>query len=132
MSTLRRILIADDDRECRACVIELLGDLLGSDPNQRFEIVQAENGEEALTIIRRSPPRLALLDMHMPGQTGLEILEALRRETLDVPCIVISGEASEAVRKHALVFGARAVLKKPVEPRLLRDEVRRALHIDAA
>jgi len=45
---------------------------------------------------------------------------------------VISGEASEAVRQHALVIGARAVLRKPVEPRLLRDEVSRVLCIDAA
>jgi CheY-like chemotaxis protein len=68
----------------------------------------------------------------MPGQTGIQILETLRRETLDVPCILISGEASEAVRHQALVEGARAVLRKPLEPRLLRDEVRRALRIDAA
>jgi CheY-like chemotaxis protein len=123
----RRILIADDDRDLRACVAELLGDL-----PLRLEILQAESGPEALAVMRRVPFHLALLDMHMPGQTGIEVLETLRRETLDVPCIVISGEASEAVRQHALVIGARAVLRKPVEPRLLRDEVSRVLCIDAA
>jgi CheY-like chemotaxis protein len=123
----RRILIADDDRDLRACVAELLGDL-----PVRLEIIHAETGLEAITILRRFPFHLALLDMHMPGQTGLEVLEAIRRETLDVPCIVISGEASEAVRQHALIIGARAVLRKPLEPRLLRDEVRRVLSIDAA
>lgn len=123
----RRILIADDDRDLRACVAELLADL-----PLRLEILEVENGPEALAVLRRVPFHLALLDMHMPGQTGLEVLEALRRETLDVPCIVISGEASEAVRQHALVIGARAVLRKPVEPRLLRDEVSRVLRIDAA
>ncbi|MBL8858858.1 MAG: response regulator [Planctomycetes bacterium] len=123
----RRILIADDDRELRSCVVELLTQL-----PIRLEILQAESGDEALTIIRRAGLHLALLDMHMPGQTGLEVLEALRRETLTVPCIVISGEASEAVRKQALIEGACAVLRKPLEPRLLRDEVRRVLRIDAA
>lgn len=123
----RRILIADDDRELREGVMELLGDL-----PVRLEILQAESGDEALTIIRRAPLHLALLDMHMPGHTGLEVLETLRRETLSVPCIVISGEASEAVRRQALIEGACAVLRKPLEPRLLRDEVRRVLRIDAA
>jgi CheY-like chemotaxis protein len=130
----RRILIADDDRELRAGVVELLGSLQGLSGGQpcRFEIVQAEDGSAALTILRRAPFHLALLDMHMPGFTGLEILTALRLETLDVPCIVISGEASEGVRKLALHEGARAVLRKPLEPALLRAEVRRVLHLDAA
>lgn len=123
----RRILIADDDRDLRACVAELLGDL-----PVRLEILEVENGPEALAVLRRVPFHLALLDMHMPGQTGLEVLEAMKRETLEVPCIMISGEASEGVRQHALVVGARAVLRKPVEPRLLRDEVSRVLRIDAA
>jgi CheY-like chemotaxis protein len=123
----RRILIADDDRDLRACVAELLGEL-----PVRLEILEDENGPEALAVMRRIPFHLALLDMHMPGQTGLEVLEAMKRETLEVPCIMISGEASEGVRQHALVIGARAVLRKPVEPRLLRDEVSRALRIDAA
>jgi CheY-like chemotaxis protein len=123
----RRILIADDDRDLRACVAELLGEL-----PVRLEILEVENGPEALAVLRRIPFHLALLDMHMPGQTGLEVLEAMKRETLEVPCIMISGEASEGVRQHALVIGARAVLRKPVEPRLLRDEVSRALRIDAA
>jgi CheY-like chemotaxis protein len=123
----RRILIADDDGNLRSCVAEFLAAL-----PIRLEILHAESGLEALAVLRRVPFHLALLDMHMPGHTGLEVLEAIRRETLDVPCIVISGEASEAVRQHALVIGAYAVLRKPLEPRLLRDEVRRVLRIDAA
>jgi CheY-like chemotaxis protein len=118
----RRILIADDDRELRAGLIDLLGVL-----PVRFEILQAETGIEALDIIRRGPLHLALLDMHMPGHTGLEILTFLRRDAMSLPCIFISGEASEAVRKQALVEGARAVLRKPLEAQLLRAEVRRAL-----
>ena len=127
MSIQRRILIADDDRDLRAGVVELLGNLPLS-----LEILQAETGIEALSILRGASIHLALLDMHMPGHTGLEILTMLRRETLDIPCIFISGEASEAIRKQALIEGARAVLRKPLQPALLRAEVRRALHIDAA
>ncbi len=122
-----RILIADDDRDFRNGVAELLGDL-----PSRLEIVQVESGDEALGILRLQPFHLGLLDMHMPGMTGLEVLAALRRETRDVPCIFISGDATDAVRALALHEGARAVLRKPLEPRLLRAEVRRVLRIDAA
>ena len=122
-----RILIADDDREFRGCVAELLVRL-----PRRLQIVQVESGTEALGILREQPIDLALLDMHMPGQTGLEVLSALRRETRDVPCIFISGDATEAVRAQALHEGALAVLRKPLHPQLLSVEVRRALRIEAA
>lgn len=122
MSIDRRILIADDNRELRAGVVDLLGGM-------NLEIVQAETGVEALRIVRMAPIHLALLDMHMPGFNGLEVLSAIRRETLGIPCIFFSGDATDAVRRRALEEGALAVFKKPVEPALLRDEVIRVLRL---
>ncbi|NJN83722.1 MAG: response regulator, partial [Caldilineaceae bacterium] len=66
----------DDDRDFRLGVVDLLGDL-----PLRLEIVQVETGDEALGILRLEPFHLGLIDMHMPGLTGLEVLAALRRET---------------------------------------------------
>jgi CheY-like chemotaxis protein len=122
MSIDRRILIADDDRELRAGVIDLLRGM-------PVQIVEAETGVDALRIVRVGPLHLALLDMHMPGHTGLEILATIKRETLRVPCIFISGDATEGVRQMALAEGACAVLRKPLEPRILRAEVERALRL---
>jgi CheY-like chemotaxis protein len=116
----RRILIADDDREQRAGVVELVSGL-------GAEVLEAETGTEALSILRRWRLALALLDFHMPGHTGLELLSFIRNETLGTPCILLSGEANDIVRKSALQEGALAVLKKPFEPATLRAEVRRAL-----
>lgn len=115
-----RILIADDDRDQRAGLVELVSGL-------GAEVLEAETGTEALAILRRLRLQLALLDNHMPGCTGLEILTTVREERIVVPCILLSGEANEIVRKSALQEGALAVLKKPFEPALLRDEVRRVL-----
>lgn len=120
MSIDHRILIADDDCEQRAGVVELVSDF-------GVEVLEADDGAEALTLVRRWRPHLALLDFHMPGHTGLDILTAIRLEALRVPCILLSGEANEIVRKEALREGALAVLKKPFEAAVLRDEVRRAL-----
>jgi len=122
MSIDRRILIADDDREPRAGVVDLLRGM-------PLEILEAETGLDALRIVRVAAIDLALLDMHMPGHSGLEVLSAIKRETLRVPCIFISGDATEAVRQMALAEGAWAVLKKPLEPRLLRSEIERALRL---
>jgi CheY-like chemotaxis protein len=122
MSIDRRILIADDDREIRSGVVELLRDL-------DMDFVHAETGSQALQILRNSVIDLALLDMHMPGHTGLEVLSAIRRESSEVPCIFFSGDATEAIRKQALHEGALAVLSKPLVPAMLRSEVRRALQI---
>jgi CheY-like chemotaxis protein len=122
MSIDRRILIADDDRELRAGVIDLLRGM-------SLQIVEAETGVDALRIVRVGSLHLALLDMHMPGHTGLEILATIKRETLRVPCIFISGDATDGVRQMALAEGACAVLRKPLEPRILRAEVERALRL---
>jgi CheY-like chemotaxis protein len=122
MALDRRILIADDDREVRAGVVDLLRDL-------DMDFVHAESGSEALEIVRRSAIDLALLDMHMPGHTGLEVLSFIRREVPELPCIFFSGDATEAIRSQAVREGALAVLAKPLVPALLRREVRRALQI---
>ena len=123
MSLDRRILIADDDRELRAGMVELLGPLA--------RIVEVDSGAEALTVLRRRSIHLALLDMHMPGHTGLEVLAVVRRETLAIPCIFWSGDMTEALRAEALREGALAVLRKPIEPDVLRREVLRILQRDA-
>ena len=116
MSIDRRILIADHNSEVRSGLAEFLSPI-------GLEIVEADNGLLALQIVRQGRIDLAVLDMHMPGHTGLELLDLFRREELEVPCIFCSAQASEDVLRMARDQGARAVLKKPIEPHVLRSEV---------
>ena len=146
----RRILIADDDREVRLGAAELLEPL-------GLDVLQAERGDEALELARRlaredsartgsaqgahgaggaagaqaSPLDLALLDLNMPGHGGLELFGLLRAEFPALPCILWSGDASEALARSALRAGVAAFLHKPVQPVELRLEVRRILHLTA-
>ncbi|MBI5435321.1 MAG: response regulator [Planctomycetes bacterium] len=116
----RRILIADDDLEVRRGVVDLLSSL-GS------EILQAESGLEALSLLReRAPIHLLLLDMHMPGCGGLEVIDRLRGR-FELPFICYSGNATRELESQVRAAGAFAFLHKPVQPDRLRAEVVRAL-----
>jgi CheY-like chemotaxis protein len=120
----KRVLLADDDAEVRVGVAELLAPM-------GLEFLHAESGPDALAAALRDLDSLALmvLDMHMPGCSGLEVFTRLQRRvsTLHVPCIFYSGEATEGIERDALDAGAFAFLRKPVQPDVLRGEVRRAL-----
>ena len=121
---LRRVLLADDDREVRSGVAELLTPL-------GLEFLHAESGPEAIEILRVEHLRLDLivLDMHMPGYGGLEVLNRLRDELGLLPTICCSGEATDELATRALEAGARAFFRKPLQPIALRNEVIRALDL---
>ena len=117
----RRILIADADREVRLGAAELLEEI-------GLSVLLAERGDEALELARRGGPlHLALLDLNMPGCGGLELFGFLHGEFPTLPCILWSGDATEALERSALRAGVAAFLHKPVKPDLLRGEVQRVL-----
>lgn len=116
----RRILLADDDRLLRHGVADLLCAL-------DLEVLEAECGSEAVEIGRSSELHAALLDLHMPDFTGIEVIPQLLELRVGLPCIVYSGDLTPALETEAFDRGAFAVLKKPVDPPLLREEVRRAI-----
>ena len=120
----RRILLADDDQEVRLGVADLLAGI-------GLEVLQAENGLEAIALGRAERIDGALFDVHMPGVSGIEAITILRREVIELPCIVYSGRWSVELEREALELGAAACLKKPVDPDLLRREVRRVLRLTA-
>ena len=120
MQLRRRILLADDDTSVRAGMADLLVDL-------GLEVLEAENGHDAVELARASAIDAALLDFHMPGLTGLECLPRLQDLRRGLPCIVYSGALTEEIEFAVRRAGAFGVLRKPVEPRLLRAEIRRAL-----
>jgi CheY-like chemotaxis protein len=114
------MLVADDDREVRLGVAELLHDL-------GIEILHAATGTEAVELARGTRIHAALLDMHMPGYTGIQAIPLLRGLDARLPCIVYSGRWTRDLEQEVLSAGAFACLKKPVEPVTLRRTVRIAL-----
>ena len=118
------ILIADDEEGIR----DLIQNTLGTDP--RYKILMAQDGYRTLLSARREHPDLIILDILMPGATGLEVCRALKREagTSNIKKIIIlSALSQESDRTMARFAGAEGYVTKPFTRRLLRDEVERVL-----
>lgn len=109
---MKRILIADDEPFIRQLLsVTLLG----------FEIVVADSGTRALELVNDLRPEVVLLDIMMPGMTGVGVLEAIRSnpEIQHIPVILLTGE--HHMRDEALAAGATEFLEKPFRPFALID-----------
>ena len=97
--------------------------------SDNYRVVEAADGDEAWALIKRHRPSLVLLDIQMPGRTGLEILASIRSDpTLDaVRVIVMTARALEADRTAAMAAGADFYLTKPFSPLELLARVQEAL-----
>ncbi|WP_461022603.1 response regulator transcription factor [Thalassiella azotivora] len=118
----RRVLVADDDRDIRELVafrLEAAG----------FEVEQAEDGAQALERLRRSPPDLAVLDVMMPGLSGMDVTRQLRADpvTAHVPVILLTARAQEADVEAGFAAGVDDYVVKPFSPRELVSRVQAVL-----
>ena len=94
-----------------------------------FDVRTAATGPEALDEIRARVPDLIVMDLMLPGVSGLDIARALRSHdaTRHVPLIAVTGCSSEAELAQARQSGFASILRKPCEPPALVDEIRRLL-----
>ncbi|MBL9037939.1 MAG: response regulator [Archangium sp.] len=114
------VLIVDDDRLLRAMLKDALADV-------PCELREAASGDEALKAIEERPPAVLLLDLIMPGQSGLEVLKALQPKRLPTHIVVISSLDTESLVQQAIADGAHGFLVKPFHPLDVQSVVRGAL-----
>ncbi len=116
-----KLLVVDDESSVRHSLATYLKD-------SGFEVLEAQDGREGLEQIRSQNPELVLCDLRMPGMDGLELLEKIAEEELDLPVIVVSGAGSMSDVVDALRLGASDYLVKPiVDLQVLEHSVNRAL-----
>ena len=117
-----RILVVDDEPDA----IELIRFNLKA---SGYEVLTAEDGEEALAKARKFSPDMILLDVMLPELDGLEVCKILRRDpaTASLPIIMLTAKASEIDRVLGLEFGADDYVTKPFSPRELMLRVRNLL-----
>lgn len=118
-----RILIADDKDSSRELVRTILQHL-------GYEVEEASDGLQALEAIETNPPDLVLLDLHMPGLTGNEVVNRLRQNPIfgSLPVVALTASAMAGDLDRALSSGFNAYLSKPVHLRTLRSEIDRLLN----
>lgn len=113
-----RILIVDDEPGN----IRVLFDIL----KQHYDVSAATTGEQALIIAREQTPDVILLDMVMPGLSGCDVCEALKKDdiTKDIPVIFVTSANDVANEERGLAVGAVDYIPKPVSPPIVRARVK--------
>jgi DNA-binding response OmpR family regulator len=126
-----KILVAEDDGDIAALIAHYL-------QKQGWEAHVAAAGDEALAYVRRHPVDLVVLDLMLPGLSGLEVCRALRGDasTATIPIIMVTARGDETDRILGLDIGADDYLSKPFSPNELvarvRALMRRAKRADAS
>jgi two-component system, OmpR family, phosphate regulon response regulator PhoB len=109
-----RILVVEDERDIAALVAYHL-------TKEGYRVRTAEGGHEALEAARAEKPDLMILDLMLPGFSGYEVLQEMRRrpELMEVPVVVLTARRDEADRVKGLELGADDYVTKPFSPREL-------------
>jgi EAL domain-containing protein (putative c-di-GMP-specific phosphodiesterase class I) len=119
-SPVPAVLVADDDPQTLLLFTRVLTE-------QGYRVTSVSDGDTALRALEAGPFDLVLTDIDMPGRSGIELLRAIRTRALDLPVILVTGDARLETALSAIDYGATKYLTKPVTTRLLRDTVALAL-----
>ena len=115
---MAKILVADDSR----FQLALLGSAL---EEKGFQVVAAQDALQAGMLALRTAPDAIVLDINMPGGTGLEVLRRLKTstKTRNIPVLVVSGNDDPDIRQAAMDLGVVDFLSKPVDTDQLGKEL---------
>jgi phosphate regulon transcriptional regulator PhoB len=118
----QKILVIEDEPDIRKLVLYNLA-------QERFSVLEAEDGEQALKLLQREKPNLVILDLMLPGLSGMELCKLLRQrsDTASLPILMLTAKAGEADRIVGLEMGADDYLAKPFSPREMVARVKAIL-----
>ncbi len=122
------ILCVEDNDDLRELIVEMLS-------YQGFEVTSASSGDDAFTILEKHPDiDLILLDIIMPGLTGLEVLKILKNnpDTSEIPVIMVTGFSQISGKEEAFNLGANDYLVKPFENQELQLRVQTQIRLRTA
>jgi DNA-binding response OmpR family regulator len=117
---MEKILVVEDDRATRKALQQLF-------ETEGFAVVTASNGAEGLAAYRSSRPGFVILDLKMPQMGGQDVCRQIRKESEDVPIIILTASPDEISRVLLLELGADDYVTKPFSPKELVARVRAVL-----
>ena len=120
---VKPILIVDDEPIVRESLRDWLEDA-------GYKVVTAETGEQALELIMTRDFSVIILDIRLPGRTGITVLREVKEKKPDIKAIIITAYPSSDLTAEAMKLGAIDYLVKPIAPddleRLVREAVRKS------
>lgn len=118
--TLARIALVDDEASVRVAMGRVLR-------LADYEVLPYASGEEFLAAFAETRPDCALLDVHLPGMTGIQVQLCLRSSQVPLPVVFITASDDPAVERDALGSGGLCVLRKPFTRHDLLESIISAL-----
>src|SRR4051795_1482762 len=117
---MEKILVVEDDRATRKVLQQLF-------EAEGYGTEIAQNGAQGLEMFRRSRPSFVILDLGLPQLAGQEVCRAIRKESEEVPILILTGSSDEISRVLLLELGADDYVTKPFSPKELLARVRAVL-----
>ncbi|MDQ5985720.1 MAG: Transcriptional regulatory protein WalR [Syntrophus sp. SKADARSKE-3] len=105
---MKRILCVDDE-PINLMIIEV--NLMA----EGYEVYKAEDGSKALQLVKEVKPQLVLLDIMMPGISGIDTLKEIKKIDPHIPVIMVTGVTDETIAKSAIEYGAYDYVTKPID-----------------
>jgi DNA-binding response OmpR family regulator len=125
----QKVLVVDDNDDVRDLVVHFLS-------SDGFQVFSASNGDDALAILKSNSINLVLLDVMMPGKSGIEVLTEIRtgsnKAIRDIPVMMITAMSSTDDIDAALAVGANSYVIKPFRGTTIREKVRTILELPVA
>ena len=119
----KKVLLVDDSATTRLMCRSIIA------RNTNHAVICAQDGDQALNLISSEKPDLVLMDVMMPGMSGLEVCQQLRtqRETSMLPVVMLTFRTGEESVQQGFASGCTAYLKKPVQETELLQTLKRYL-----
>ena len=121
---MKKILLIEDEEPIRRVLIRIL-----EEENKDYEITQCEDGKSGLTTLKKEDFDLVLCDIKMPKMDGVEVLQKVRENGINVPFIMLTGHGNVSTAVEAMKSGAYDFISKPPDLNRLLTAVRNALQI---
>lgn len=118
MSDNHQILIIDDDHQLRQVLVRTL-------QHARYEVLEASDGESALSVLAEHRPSLVLSDVRLPGMDGHELFTTVKRTHPDIPFVLMTGYGDVKKAVDAIQAGVADYIIKPFAPTVLIEVVNR-------
>lgn len=112
-----KILVTDDSKIARKMVINTLTQTI----NNEYEIIEGQNGQEALDLYKEHKPNVVFMDLTMPVMDGFEALKNIKEFDSCAKVVIISADIQKQAVDKAIELGAFNFIKKPIDAEKMRE-----------